>query len=104
MSTRLDAAKLPELLAQLPGWSLDPQAQSISRHLEFADFNAAFAFMTRVALAAERRDHHPDWSNAYNVVDITLTTHDVGGLTMKDIELARFIDRTAAEASASRHA
>jgi len=103
-SRRLDAAQLPDLLAQLPGWSLDPEAQAISRHLEFADFNAAFAFMTRVALAAERADHHPDWSNAYNVVDITLTTHDAGGLTTKDIELARFIDRTARAASAATHA
>jgi 4a-hydroxytetrahydrobiopterin dehydratase len=96
MSTPLDPAKLPELLAGLPDWSLDADARRISRHLEFADFNAAFAFMTRVALAAERRDHHPDWSNAYNVVDVALSTHDAGGLTMKDIELARFIDRAAA--------
>jgi len=93
---KLDPALLPGLLAQLPDWSLDPQAASISRHLEFADFNEAFAFMARVALAAERRDHHPDWSNSYNVVEVTLTTHDARGLTMKDIELARFIDRVAA--------
>jgi 4a-hydroxytetrahydrobiopterin dehydratase len=96
MTAKLDAALLPGLLAQLPGWSLDPEASAISRHLEFADFGEAFAFMTRVALSAERRDHHPDWSNSYNVVDVTLTTHAAHGLTMKDIELARFIDRTAA--------
>ena len=95
MTAKLDSATLPDLLSQLPDWTLDASTASISRHLEFADFNAAFAFMTRVALAAERRDHHPDWSNAYNVVEITLTTHDQGGLTGKDIELARFIDRVA---------
>ena len=95
MSAKLDSVHLPDLLATLPGWTLAPAAESISRHLEFADFNEAFAFMARVALAAERRDHHPDWSNSYNVVDITLTTHDARGLTMKDIELARFIDRIA---------
>jgi len=95
MSAKLDPALLPGLLSQLPGWSLDAEAAAISRHLEFADFNEAFGFMTRVALMAERKDHHPDWSNAYNVVDVTLTTHDARGLTMKDIELARFIDRIA---------
>jgi 4a-hydroxytetrahydrobiopterin dehydratase len=93
---KLDPAQLPGLLSQLPGWTLDREAVAISRHLEFADFNEAFAFMTRVALVAERRDHHPRWSNSYNVVDVTLSTHDARGLTMKDIELARFIDRAVA--------
>ena len=100
MTAKLDPASLPGLLSQLPAWSLDPAATAISRHLEFADFNEAFAFMARVALVAERRDHHPDWSNSYNVVDVTLTTHDARGLTMKDIELARFIERAAAGAGA----
>jgi 4a-hydroxytetrahydrobiopterin dehydratase len=97
----LAPAVLPQLLAALPHWTLDAAAASISRHLEFADFDEAFAFMTRVALEAAKRDHHPDWSNAYNVVDVTLTSHDARGLTMRDIELARFIDRTAAGTSAS---
>ena len=101
MTPKLDPAQLPDLLAPLPGWTLDSAAAAISRHLEFADFNEAFAFMTRVALVAERRDHHPEWSNAYNVVDVTLTTHDVRGLTMKDIELARFIDRIASGTGAA---
>ncbi len=96
MTAKLDAAQLPGLLATLPAWTLAPAADAISRHLEFADFSEAFAFMTRVALGAERRDHHPDWSNSYNVVDVTLTSHDAGGLTMRDIDLARFIDRAAA--------
>ena len=98
---KLDPALLPGLLSQLPGWTLDPSSEAISRHLEFADFNEAFAFMTRVALEAAKRDHHPDWSNAYNVVDVTLTSHDAKGLTMRDIELARFVDRTAAGTGAS---
>ena len=101
MTAKLEPAHLPELLSRLPDWALDVTASSISRHLEFADFGTAFAFMSRVALAAERRDHHPDWSNAYNVVEITLTTHDSGGLTMKDIELARFIDGAAAAATSA---
>ena len=101
MTAKLDPALLPGLLSQLPSWSLDPKSAAISRHLEFADFNEAFAFMARVALMAERKDHHPAWSNNYNVVDVTLTTHDARGLTMKDIELARFIDRIAAGTGAS---
>jgi len=96
MTAKLDPARLPELLAALPGWTLSPQADAISRHLEFADFGEAFAFMTHIGLAAERRDHHPDWSNSYNIVDITLTTHAAGGLTMNDIEMARLIDRVSA--------
>ncbi len=95
-AAKLDPAQLPGLLAALPDWSLDPAAAAITRHLEFADFNEAFAFMTRVALEAAKRDHHPDWSNSYNVVDVTLTSHDAHGLTMRDIELARFVDRAAA--------
>jgi 4a-hydroxytetrahydrobiopterin dehydratase len=100
MTAKLDPALLPGLLSGLPAWTLDPEASAISRHLEFADFGEAFAFMTRVALVAERKDHHPAWSNAYNVVDVTLSTHAVGGLTLQDIELARFIDRAAAGAAA----
>jgi 4a-hydroxytetrahydrobiopterin dehydratase len=101
MTAKLDPALLPGLLSQLPGWTLDPASAAISRHLEFADFNEAFAFMARVALMAERKDHHPDWSNSYNVVDVTLTTHAARGLTMKDIELARFIDRIASGTGAA---
>jgi 4a-hydroxytetrahydrobiopterin dehydratase len=74
------------------GWTRDEQRDAITREFTFGDFNAAFAFMTQVALAAEKRDHHPEWSNVYNKVRITLTTHDTGGLTQKDIELARFAD------------
>ena len=92
MTAKLDPALLPGLLSQLPGWTLDPAAAAISRHLEFADFNEAFAFMTRVALLAEKHDHHPEWSNVWNRVDILLTTHDAGGLSHRDVAMAEAID------------
>lgn len=93
---KLDAQQRAAALAELGQWRTVEGDDAIARELRFADFNAAFAFMTRVALMAERMDHHPDWSNAYNRVRITLATHDAGGLTQRDIELARFIDRAAA--------
>ena len=99
MTTKLDPARLPELLAPLTGWTLNEASDAISRHLEFPDFAEAFAFMTRVAFAAQQRDHHPTWSNTFNVVDVTLSTHAARGLTMKDIEMARLIDRVATAAS-----
>ncbi|WP_372602894.1 4a-hydroxytetrahydrobiopterin dehydratase [Actibacterium sp.] len=83
-------AKIDHLLAT--GWSLAPDAAAISKTFRFADFSAAFGWMTRVALVAERLDHHPDWSNVYNRVEVTLTTHDAGGLTVKDVELAQKMD------------
>ncbi len=89
--------KLPEdqilaMLRSLPDWSYDGAAQSIIRHLTFADFAQAFGFMTRVAICAEKADHHPEWFNVYNRVDIKLTTHDAGGVTQRDIDLACAID------------
>uniref|UniRef100_A0AC34GX76 4a-hydroxytetrahydrobiopterin dehydratase n=2 Tax=unclassified Panagrolaimus TaxID=2684985 RepID=A0AC34GX76_9BILA len=74
------------------GWQLVDSRDAIKKHLEFKDFNEAFAFMTRVALKAEKMDHHPEWFNVYNKVDITLSSHDVNGLSDRDIRLARFID------------
>ena len=89
----LDLAQASSLLATLPGWRLAAErGGSIRRDFVFADFNQAFGFMAQVALLAERHDHHPEWSNAYNRVSITLTTHDAGGLSLRDIELARCID------------
>lgn len=79
-------------LAALPGWSLAREGKAIERKFEFADFSEAFAFMTRVALLAEKRDHHPEWSNVYNRVEIALTTHDAGGLSLRDVEMAKAID------------
>lgn len=89
----LSAAERDEALAALPGWEL--REGRLCRSLRFADFSAAFAFMTRVALQAERLDHHPDWSNSYNRVEIALTTHDLGGLSTLDVALARHVDALA---------
>jgi 4a-hydroxytetrahydrobiopterin dehydratase len=87
---------LDTVLSRLPLWqeAVDPRP-AIKRELKFADFNAAFGFMTRVAIEAEKRDHHPEWFNVYNRVEITLTTHDAGGLTERDLDLASFIDKAA---------
>jgi len=93
---RLSDAERDAALAELPGWTLRDDALAIQRSLRFADFNAAFGFMTRVAIEAEKADHHPEWFNVYNRVDITLTTHDAGGLSARDVALARFINGLAA--------
>lgn len=78
-------------LARLDRWSYDAERDAIEREFKFPDFAAAFAFMTRVALAAEKAGHHPEWSNIYNKVHIRLTSHEAGGLTEKDVALARDI-------------
>ncbi len=83
-------------LSALPEWSLCRDGNAIERTFEFGDFAAAFAFMTRVALIAEKRDHHPEWFNVYNRVEITLTTHDAGGLSLRDVKMARKIDALSA--------
>jgi len=79
-------------LSELAGWSPSREGKAIERKLVFADFSEAFAFMTRVALLAESQDHHPEWFNVYNRVEITLTTHDAGGLSQRDIAMAKAID------------
>lgn len=79
-------------MSHLPGWDLQLDKTAISRDFEFHDFSGAFAFMTQVALLAEKHDHHPEWSNVYNRVQITLTTHDAGGLSERDIAMAKAID------------
>ena len=93
----LDAGQIAEHLKALPAWRLQAEGAttSIARDFRFADFTQAFAFMTQVALFAERLDHHPEWSNVYSRVSIRLTTHDAGGLSARDIELARLIDRAS---------
>jgi 4a-hydroxytetrahydrobiopterin dehydratase len=86
-------------LAELPGWRRAEGArEAIFRAYRFADFNAAFGFMSRVALRAEQLDHHPEWFNVYNRVEVTLTTHDAEGVTELDVRLARFMDQAAGEA------
>lgn len=79
-------------LLALPQWSLAREGKAIERSFEFADFAEAFAFMTRIAIIAEKRDHHPEWFNVYNKVEITLTTHDAGGLSLRDVNMAKKID------------
>ena len=92
MIKKLDPAERAAALAALPKWGAVKDRDAIFRSITFADFNAAFAFMSRVALKAEKMDHHPEWFNVYNRVDITLATHECGGLSSRDIDMARFID------------
>jgi 4a-hydroxytetrahydrobiopterin dehydratase len=91
----LSDAEREEALRDLPDWSWDAEAKVIRRSFRFADFSEAFAFMTRVALAAEKADHHPDWSNSWNRVDVALSTHSEGGVTRRDVDLARQMDSFA---------
>ena len=88
----LSEAERADALDGLPDWDWDEGRDAIARTLTFGDFPEAFAFMTRVALIAEKADHHPEWSNVWNRVEIALTTHDAGGLSHRDIELAEAID------------
>jgi 4a-hydroxytetrahydrobiopterin dehydratase len=91
--TRIGAA---EALKTLPAWSaVEGPRDAIQRTFKFADFNAAFGFMTRVALMADKLDHHPEWFNVYNRVDVTLATHDADGVTALDVTLANFMDEAA---------
>jgi 4a-hydroxytetrahydrobiopterin dehydratase len=87
---KLSESEIQSKLRELPGWSL--REGKLHRDLTFRDFNAAFGFMARVALYAEKRDHHPEWSNVYNRVSIDLTSHDAGGLTERDFDLARAVN------------
>ena len=96
MSEVLNGEARTEMLAQLDGWQEVAERDAITKTFRFQTFNEAFGFMTRVALAAEKADHHPEWFNVYNRVDVTLSTHDAGGVTDKDVRLARFMDRIAA--------
>ena len=92
---RLTDAERDEALAALPSWDLREDGLALVRKLKFADFNAAFGFMTRVAIQADKVDHHPEWFNVYNRVEITLTTHDAGGLSRRDVDMAGFINAIA---------
>jgi len=92
---KLDDGAVNEALRQLPGWTLAKDGNAITRTFTFRNFSEAFGFMTRAALAAEKLDHHPEWSNVYKTVDVTLNTHDAGGLTELDFKLARMMDQYA---------
>jgi 4a-hydroxytetrahydrobiopterin dehydratase len=96
MVGRLTDGLRDESLATLPAWTYDAARDAIRRRFTFGDFNQAFGFMTRVALIAEKTDHHPEWSNVWNRVDVLLTTHDVGGLSTRDIQMAQAIDALVA--------
>jgi len=95
MAQKLSGEARTSALARLKGWSEVKGRDAISKKFVFVDFNAAFGFVTRVALMAEKLDHHPEWSNVYKTVDVTLSTHDAGGLTERDIKLAEAIDSFA---------
>jgi 4a-hydroxytetrahydrobiopterin dehydratase len=88
----LTESERDEALANLPGWAFDAARNGLHKSFKFADFIEAFAFMTRIALEAEKADHHPDWSNVWNRVDILLSTHSAGGVTARDIALAKRIE------------
>ena len=92
--------KMPvdQALAGLEGWSAVEGREAVRKSFRFADFNQAFGFMTRIALAAEKLDHHPEWFNVYNRVDVTLATHDADGVTELDVTLAKLMDAAASSA------
>ncbi len=93
---KLEIEALRNALKRLPDWSVAEGREAITRKFQFVDFDAAFGFMTRVALLAAKMDHHPEWTNIYNKLEVTLATHDAGGVTQKDIELATTMDGYAA--------
>jgi 4a-hydroxytetrahydrobiopterin dehydratase len=96
MVAKLSDAERSEFLASNPQWKPVDGRDAVMRAFQFSDFNEAFGFMTRVAIAADKADHHPEWFNVYNRVEITLTTHDADGLSERDVKLAKFIDNAAA--------
>jgi 4a-hydroxytetrahydrobiopterin dehydratase len=97
MVEKLGGEERRAALAEIAGWSEDNARDAITRSFRFRDFSEAFAFMTRVALAAEQADHHPEWWNVWNRVDVLLTTHSAGGVTQKDVDLAKRMDAFAAQ-------
>ncbi|AZY48235.1 4a-hydroxytetrahydrobiopterin dehydratase [Bordetella avium] len=101
MSQRYLRMDLSIALGALPQWQAHPTRQALQKRYRFDHFNAAFGFMSRVAMFAEKIDHHPEWSNVYNRVDVVLTTHDAGGVTELDVRMAQFMDEAAAQAGAT---
>lgn len=95
MVEKLSAEARKSALEELDGWSEVDGRDAMQKTFKFKDFNEAFGFMTRVAIKADQMDHHPEWSNVYNTVEITLSTHDAGGLSERDVKLAKFIDGIA---------
>ena len=99
MAEKLSGNARATALAKLEGWSEVQGRDAIRKKFTFKDFNEAFGFMARAALVAEKLDHHPEWFNVYNRVEVTLATHDAGGVTQRDVELAQTMDRLARSAS-----
>ena len=97
MATRLTAEEREAALAPLVEWQIVEDREAITRSYKFKDFNEAFGWMTRVAMVAEKMDHHPEWANVYNSVKVTLSTHDAGGITQLDVNLAIIMDMIAAD-------
>lgn len=95
MAEKLSSAARADALAELQGWDEVEGRDAITRAFKFKNFNQAFGFMSRVAMQAEKMDHHPEWFNVYATVDVTLATHDAGGVTELDVALAKFINRAA---------
>lgn len=100
--SKLTGKEREKALEKLKGWSKVKGRDAIGKTFRFKDFNEAFGFMSRVAMMAEKMDHHPEWANVYNRVDVTLTTHDANGLSKRDIELATFIDKISGKAGRKR--
>ena len=96
MIKKLSLEEREALLSELTDWTLANDRDAITRSFKFRSFNQAFGFMTRIAMQAEKLDHHPEWFNVYNRVEITLTTHDAGGLSLRDVKMARKIDALSA--------
>lgn len=95
MAAKLDGKARAAALAELTGWAEVQGRDAIAKRFVFADFNEAFGWMARVALLAEKMDHHPEWANVYRTVDVTLTTHDAGGVSERDLAMARAMDAMA---------
>jgi 4a-hydroxytetrahydrobiopterin dehydratase len=95
MPQKLDDTARKSLAAKLPGWSLANGRDAIQKNFKFGDFNEAFGFMARCALVAEKMDHHPEWTNVWNRVEVTLSTHSAGGLTELDVKLAEAMNKIA---------
>src|SRR4051794_9238418 len=97
MVERMSAAARQSALAELPGWTEVPGREAIERSFTFKDFNEAFGFMARAALVAEKSDHHPEWRNVYKTVEVVLTTHDAGGVSARDVALAKAMNAIASQ-------
>lgn len=98
MVEKLKRTEKKAAMARLKGWTKTRGRDAIQKQFVFADFNAAFAWMSRVAMQAEKLDHHPEWANVYKTVSVVLTTHDAGGVSALDVTMAKFMDKTAGAA------